>query len=141
MGEAGVVNTYSASQARPKIKEILDASLSGRVVSITRDSRISAVVDGERLRRHFASTVPSVPEAVLDDGAWVMTIPGLPIAVEATQYEDTITELVHALHEYAEDWHGRLGQAPNHAGNWGLVQLVELSSDDQLKRWVTGHIE
>lgn len=82
-----------------------------------------------------------MPEAVLDEGAWVMTIPGLPIAVEASQYEDAISELVLALQEYAEDWHGRLGQAPNHADNWGLVQLVELSTEKQLKRWVTGHIE
>ena len=136
------MTTYSSSQARVKIKDILDASQSGRAISVGRgDSRISAVVDGERLRKHFASTVSAKPEAVKDDGAWVLTIPGLPIAVEATIYEEAITELVYALQEYAEDWHGRLGQAPNHAGNWGLVQLVELSSDEQLKRWVTGHIE
>jgi hypothetical protein len=135
------MTTYSASQARTKIKDILDASQSGRAVSVERDSRTSAIVDGERLRKHFASTVSAKPEAAMDDGAWVMTIPGLPIAVEATLYEDAITELVFALQEYAEDWHGRLGQAPNHAGNWGLVQLVELSTEEQLKRWVTGHIE
>ena len=136
------MTTYSASQARVKIKDILDASQSGRAVSVARgDSRTSAVVDGERLREHFASTVSAKPEAIKDDGAWVLTIPGLPIAVEATIYEEAITELVYALQEYAEDWHGRLGQAPNHAGNWGLVQLVELSSEEQLKRWVTGHIE
>lgn len=132
---------YSASQARANIKDILDASQSGRAVSIERDSRSSAVVDGERLRKHFASTVSAKPEAVMDDGAWVLTIPGLPIAVEATLYEEAISELVYALQEYAEDWHGRLGQAPNHAGNWGLVQLVELSSEEQLKGWVTGNIE
>lgn len=108
---------------------------------IERHSRTSAIVDGDRLRKHFASTVSAKPEAAMDDGAWVMTIPGLPIAVEATLYEDAITELVYALEEYAEDWHGRLGQAPNHAGNWSLVQLVELSTEDQLKRWVTEHIE
>ncbi len=132
---------YSASQARANIKDILDASQSGRAVSVERGSRTFAVVDGERLRKHFASTVSAKPEAVMDDGAWVMTIPGLPIAVEATLYEDAITELVDALREYAEDWHGRLGQAPNHSGNWGLVQLVELSTEEQLKQWLTGNIE
>lgn len=135
------MTTYSASQARANIKDILDASQGGRAVSVERGSRTSAVVDGERLRKHFASTVSAKPEAIKDDGAWVMRIPGLPIAVEANLYEDAITELVCALQEYAEDWHGRLGHAPNHAGNWGLVQLVELSTEEQLKRWVTGHIE
>ncbi|HEX4400081.1 MAG TPA: hypothetical protein VHZ98_02010 [Galbitalea sp.] len=139
--DAGYVNNYSASQARANIKDILDATGSGRAVTVERDSRTSAVVDGERLRKHFASTVTTKPEAVMDDGAWVLTIPGLPIAVEANLYEEAITELVCALQEYAEDWHGRLGQAPNHAGNWSLVQLVELSTEEQLKRWVTGHIE
>ena len=135
------MSRYTASQARPKIKDILDASQRGRAVRIERDSHTSAVVDADRLRKHFAATVSAQPEASMDDGAWVMTIPGLPIAVEATLYEDAISELVYALQEYAEDWHGRLGQAPNHAGNWSLVQLVELSTDEQLKQWVTGHVE
>ncbi|BCB87816.1 hypothetical protein [Phytohabitans suffuscus] len=39
--------------------------------------------------------------------------------------------MVLALREYAEDWQERLLDAPNHAGNWGLVQLVSLSDDDQ----------
>ncbi|MEQ1735390.1 MAG: GNAT family N-acetyltransferase [Rhodoglobus sp.] len=109
--------------------------------SVERDSRTSAVVDGERLRNHFAATVAATPEGVLREGVWVVTIPGLPIAVEASQYEDAISELVLALREYAEDWHGLLDQAPNHADNWGLVQLVERSTEEQLKRWVTGHLE
>ena len=132
---------YSATQARTKIKDILDASESGRAVSVERDRRTSAVVDAERLRKHLAAKVSAKPEAFMDDGAWVMTIPGLPVAVETTLYEDAITELVYALQEYAEDWHGRLGKAPNHERNWDLVQLVELSTEEQLKRWVTGHIE
>lgn len=28
--------------------------------------------------------------------------------------------------------------APNHANNWGLVQLVSLSDDDQLRDWLVG---
>lgn len=135
------MNRYTASQARPKIKDILDASQRGRVVTIERDSRSSAVVDAERLRKYFAATVDAQPEAINEDGVWVLTVPGLPIAAEATSYEDAMDELVDALREYAEDWHDRLGQAPNHARNWALVQLVELSSAAQLKRWAAGHFE
>jgi len=68
-------------------------------------------------------------------------MPGLPIAVESNLYEQAISELVDALYEYADDWHARLRNAPNHQANWSLVQLVDLSSDDDLKRWVVGEIE
>lgn len=32
------------------------------------------------------------------------------------------------LREYAEDWQGRLFDAPDHRENWGLVQLISLSA-------------
>jgi hypothetical protein len=47
-------------------------------------------------------------------------------------------EIIEALREYAEDWHERLLNAPNHRDNWGLVQLISLSSDDQLRDWLVG---
>ena len=40
--------------------------------------------------------------------------------------------------EYAEDWQDRLLDAPNHVGNWGLVQLISLSDDNQLREWLVG---
>jgi hypothetical protein len=43
-----------------------------------------------------------------------------------------------ALREYAEDWQDRLLHAPNHRDNWALVQLITLSSDEQLREWLTG---
>ena len=50
--------------------------------------------------------------------------------------------LVDALQEYAEDRDGPARPSfLNYVGNWGLVQLVELSTEEQLKQWVTGHIE
>ncbi|MEA9983999.1 MULTISPECIES: hypothetical protein [Subtercola] len=39
--------------------------------------------------------------------------------------------MVELLREYVEDWQDHLVAAPNHAGNWGLVQLIVLSTDDQ----------
>lgn len=41
-----------------------------------------------------------------------------------------------SLREYAEDWQARLLNAPNQQDNWGLVQLVSLSDDEQLKEWL-----
>lgn len=44
--------------------------------------------------------------------------------------------MVDALRDYAEEWADRLRLAPNHADNWGLVQIVALSSDEQLRDWL-----
>jgi hypothetical protein len=46
--------------------------------------------------------------------------------------------MVDALREYAEDWQDHLLNAPNHRDNWALVQLVSLSENDQLKKWLVG---
>ena len=40
--------------------------------------------------------------------------------------------------KYAEDWTDHLRTAANHSDNWGLVQLIELSSDDELRRSAVG---
>ena len=51
-----------------------------------------------------------------------MLLPGVPVA----------------LREYADDWQERRLNAPNHRENWGLVQLISLSDDDQLTDWLVG---
>jgi hypothetical protein len=42
------------------------------------------------------------------------------------------------LRTYAVAWHDVLGRALNHRDNWGMVQLIDLSTDDQLRAWLTG---
>ena len=44
--------------------------------------------------------------------------------------------MVDALREYSNDWQDHLLDAPNHRENWGLVQLIALSDDDQLRAWL-----
>ena len=56
-------------------------------------------------------------------------------------FDEAIDDLVQAAREYAEDWNDHLLLAPNHRGNWGLVQLVELSTVEQLRNWVLGSAE
>jgi hypothetical protein len=46
--------------------------------------------------------------------------------------------MINALREYAEDWQERLLDTPNHQNNWALVQLISLSTDDQLRDWLVG---
>ena len=33
-----------------------------------------------------------------------------------------------------------LHAAPNHRENWALVQLIDLSTDEQLTAWLTGSV-
>lgn len=65
-------------------------------------------------------------------------LPGVPIAADSATFDEAITDTIDALREYAEDWQGRLREAPNHRDNWALVQLVSLSDDAQLRSLLTG---
>jgi len=62
----------------------------------------------------------------------------LPVAADGGTFEEAITDMVAALREYAEDWQDHLLHASNHRDNWGLVQMISLSSDEQLGKWLTG---
>jgi hypothetical protein len=65
-------------------------------------------------------------------------IPGLPVAADGATFDEAVDEMVEALREYAQDWQDRLLHAPNHRENWGLVQLISLSDDGQLREWLAG---
>jgi predicted RNase H-like HicB family nuclease len=97
-----------------------------------------ALVDGERLRSTFSALSPSKAQVVAEAGGWSVFIPGLPVAADGATFDEAITEMIDALREYAEDWQEHLLDAPNHRNNWMLVQLVSLSSDDQLRSWLVG---
>jgi predicted RNase H-like HicB family nuclease len=75
-----------------------------------------------------------VPEA----GGWSVFFPGLPIAADGATFDEAVAETVDALRDYADDWQERLLDSPNHRDNWGLVQLVSLSDDEQLRDWIVG---
>ncbi len=132
------VHYDSYSEARVHLKDLLDAAERGWVATVRRDSTSAAVLDAERLRHFLASVVPSHAVVVAEGGGWSVFIPGLPVAADGPTFDTAIEEMVQALREYAEDWHDRLLDAPNHRGNWGLVHLITLSDDTQLRDWVTG---
>ncbi|GAA1856344.1 hypothetical protein GCM10009715_00140 [Paeniglutamicibacter psychrophenolicus] len=132
-------HAYGYTQARESLKAILDFSERGGLSMISRPDRTpAAVVNGESLRRYLALTVVPNVQVVNEDGAWVVFMQGQPLATEATELEDALVDFVEALREYAEDWEDHLHVAPNHRENWALVQLVGLSSDEQLISWLTG---
>ncbi|WP_169982872.1 prevent-host-death protein [Microbispora sp. H10836] len=132
------VHFASYSEARAKLKELLDAAERGRSATVSRDDRTAAVVDGERLRCSLTRVCPSHARMVPEDGGWSVFIPGLPVAADGRTFDEAIDEMIDALREYAEDWQDHLLNAANHRDNWGLVQMICLSSDDQLREWLTG---
>lgn len=131
------VHYENYTDGRAHLKDLLDAAGQGRVATVRRDAHLAAVVDAARLKRFLASIIPGV-EVVHEDEGWSAFFPGLPVAADGATFEEAIDELIEALREYAQDWHQHLLHAPNHQNNWGLVQLITLSSDDELRAWVTG---
>ncbi|MBB5153558.1 prevent-host-death protein [Saccharopolyspora phatthalungensis] len=128
----------SYTEARAHLKDLLDAAERGRVATVRRDSALTAVVDVERLRHFLASLVISRAQVVPEAGGWSVFIPGLPVAADGATFDEAIAEMIDALREYADDWQDRLLDAPNHREHWGLVQLVSLSNDEQLRDWLIG---
>jgi predicted RNase H-like HicB family nuclease len=132
------VHFDSYTEARTHLKDLLDAAERGQVATVRRDLATTAVVDVERLRHFLSSFVPSRAQVVPEDGGWSVFIPGLTVAADGASFDEAITEMIDALREYADDWQQRLLDAPNHRDNWGLVQLISFSDDDQLRGWLVG---
>jgi predicted RNase H-like HicB family nuclease len=128
----------SYTDARAHLKDLLDAAERGRVATVRRDAGRTAIVDVERLRTSLATLSPSHAQVVAEAGGWSVFIPGLPVAADGATFDEAIVEMIDALREYAEDWQERLLDTPNHQNNWALVQLISLSTDDQLRDWLVG---
>ena len=135
------VHYDSYTEALNNLKSLRDAAENGQVATVRRESATTAVLDAARLRYFLASVVPSRAQVVQEDGGWSIFIPGLPVAADGATFDEAVTEMVEALREYAQDWQDRLLHAPNHRENWGMVHLISLSSDDQLREWLVGPSE
>lgn len=131
----------SYTEARAHLKDLLDAAEKGRAATVRRESSTAAVVDSERLRKFLAVTTRAQPQAVPESDGWSVYLPGVPVAADGTSFDEAIAAMINALREYASDWQEYLLDAANHRDNWGLVQLIELSDDDQLREWLIGAAE
>lgn len=126
----------SFTEARKSLKLILDAAEDGSVVSIERGDRVMVVTERERLKNLLLHAVPSTARVITEADAWVIVIPDSPFAAEGQTLDDAVDDLIANLRDYASEWPQHFASAPNHAGNWALVQLVSLSSDDALRDWL-----
>jgi hypothetical protein len=77
------------------------------------------------------------PVVVPEARGWSLFIPGAPVAGDGLTFDFAVDEFIAALREYVADW-DRLRTGTNHRGNWELVKFVALSTDDELRDWVTG---
>lgn len=136
-GPVSAAHYDSYTDARAHFKEVLDQAASGTAVTVRRESVTAVVLDVGRLRHFLASVTSPRPQMVAEADGWTAFIPGLPVAGAGGTLDAAVADMTDALREYAEDWI-RLQHAPNHRDNWGLVQLVNLSDDDQLRQWITG---
>ncbi|MEO7123091.1 MAG: hypothetical protein ABI400_08265 [Lacisediminihabitans sp.] len=131
--------TYpSFTEARKSLKAILDTVEDGAMVTIQRGSRAAVVADRDRYRELLLMAVPPTAKVVAEHGAWVIMIPDTPLAAEGESLDAAIDDLIENLREYASEWAEHFASAPNHKDNWALVQLVNLSTDDGLRDWLTG---
>jgi predicted RNase H-like HicB family nuclease len=133
---AGQVQFNSVAEGRAHLKELLDAAARGIPARLRRDREGFAVVDATRLR-HYLAGLSRRAEVVAEADGWSVFIPGTPVAADGATLGEAVDEMVDALREYAADWVDHLSTAPNHADNWGLVQLVVLSSNDELAEWLS----
>jgi predicted RNase H-like HicB family nuclease len=132
------VHYDSYTEARNNLKNLLDAAEGGQVATVRREAATAAVLDAARLQCFLASVVPWRAQVVPEADGWSVFIPGLSIAADGATFDEAIAEMIDALREYAEDWQDHLLNAPNHRENWGLVQLISLSDDEQLHEWLVG---
>jgi len=126
------------TEGRAHLKDLLDAAQEGRPASLRRDSLRAAIVDAARLRANLTESRRANAQVVAEADGWSVLLPGLPIAADGATLDEALDETVDALREYAQDWSDRLLHATNHARNWDLVQIIDLSTDDELRVWLTG---
>lgn len=127
----------TATEARAKFKSVLDAAESGVTVTVRRGSARSSVVDTERLRITLARLMDLDTQVFSEGGEWGAFLPRMPsVCATGDSLDELLDDLVVAARDYADGWNDHLRHAPNHVENWGFVQVVTLSDDDQLRAWL-----
>ncbi|MGH8828716.1 MAG: prevent-host-death protein [Jiangellaceae bacterium] len=126
----------SFTEARNHLRSVLDAAREGLVTTVARDQERFVVINASDLRHDVAHLRPAKAVVAAEGGGWSAVLPGVPAHGDGDTFADAIDDLILALREYAEDWNARLYRAPNHRSNRAVVELVELSDDEQLRDWI-----
>ncbi|MFM9921317.1 hypothetical protein [Lacisediminihabitans sp. H27-G8] len=132
------VRYANGSAARKEFSRFLKSAFVGQVVTVESAGHTLALIDAKVFRNHLERAAPARAKVSEAEGAIAIVIPGWPFAVETGSLDESLEEMIDVLREYASDWQARLHTTQNHSDNWALVQLVELSSDEELTAWLTG---
>lgn len=89
-----------------------------------------------RLREALAATVPSQLEIIRKDGTYAVSLEGRPFTAEAAMLEAAITGLIVLLRDYAQYMNDHPAQVHHLKGCHDLIQLVALSTDEELVSWL-----
>ncbi len=128
----------SYTSARQNLRAVLDAARAGLVTTVARDDERYLVIPADLQREELATLRPAKAEVLAEGGGWAVILRGLPVHGDGDTFDDAVDDMIEALREYAEDWNERLRVAPNHAQHRIVVELVELSTDEQLRDWLLG---
>jgi predicted RNase H-like HicB family nuclease len=128
----------TVAEGRKHFSDALRAAGEGQPVTVLRSGGAIVLLDGTALLGFIAKATPSNAVIAQDEHGYSVYLPDKPIAADGATIDEALDQMVEALRTYGAAWHEVLRQAPNHADNWGLIQLIELSDDDQLRNWLTG---
>jgi hypothetical protein len=123
------------TDARSAISEIYSTAERHLAVVMRRESDAPvAVIRRDDLKRALRALCPLETQVRFSEDEHVsMWIEGLPVSGEGSTFESAGADLVHSLREYSRTWVEDLRDYPNHKQNWGVVNLVLLSDDDELQ--------
>ena len=124
------------TDARKRLRAVLDAAQAGLVTIVDRDEERFVVLSADHLREDLIRLCPAHAKVVAEGGGWAAMVPGLPLHGDGATFDEALEDLIGAFREYAEDWNDRLYRAPNHRANRVVVELIEISTDEQLKDWL-----
>lgn len=130
------IDFQGVAVARANLKKVFDATDDGKSVTLGRGDGIVVAVPLEKIQQFLFETIPAKIETeVSKDATWLYST-ALPFHSEGKDVDAALEDMIAVLREYADDWEDHLLTAPNHSDYWGLVQLIKLSTDDQLKSWL-----
>ena len=123
------------TDARSAISEIYSTAERHLAVVMRRESDAPvAVIHRDDLKRALRALCPLEPQVRFSADEHVsMWIEGLPVSAEGSTFESAGADLLHSLRAYSLTWVEDLRDYPNHKQNWGVVNLVLLSDDDELQ--------
>ena len=131
----------SISAARSAISEIYNTAERNLAVGITRENDVPvAVIRQDHLKKALQALCLLEPQVRFSpDGAVSMWLDGLPVSGQGESFDVAGQDLIDSLRDYAKTWIEDLRDYPNHKDRWDVVNLVLLSSDDELSAFLFGN--